>query len=208
MPKVKVYNVKAEEVGTMTLKDDVFGVEYNEPLIHEVVVAYQANQRQGNKSTLSRSEVRGHAKKPWAQKHTGRARHGSTKAPQWTGGGQAFAIKPRDFSKKVNAKAKRLAFLSAISEKLRSKQLLVVDDFVVDSAKTKLVQSILDNFKMDKSVLLVLDRADSTLMLASRNLPNFELVKSDLVNVYQIVANQNVIVTKQAIKQIEEAYVE
>ncbi len=208
MPKVKVYNVKAEEVGTMTLKDDVFGVEYNEPLIHEVVVAYQANQRQGNKSTLSRSEVRGHAKKPWAQKHTGRARHGSTKAPQWTGGGQAFAIKPRDFSKKVNAKAKRLAFLSAISEKLRSKQLLVVDDFVVDSAKTKLVQSILDNFKMDKSVLLVLDRADSTLMLASRNLPAFELVKSDLVNVYQIVANQNVIVTKQAIKQIEEAYVE
>ena len=115
MAKVKIYNMKAEEVGSKTLKDDVFGVEYNEGLIHEVVVAYNANQRQGTKSTLTRSEVRGHAKKPWRQKGTGRARQGSTKGPQWTGGGVVFAPKPRDFSKKVNKQAKRMALLSALS---------------------------------------------------------------------------------------------
>ena len=128
MPKVKVYNVKAEACGTMTLKDEVFGVEYKEALIHDVVVAYLANQRQGNKSTLTRTEVRGHHKKPWAQKHTGRARHGDTKAPQFTGGGVVFAPKPRDFSLKVNAKAKRVAFASALSQKLAQKEFTVVDE--------------------------------------------------------------------------------
>lgn len=208
MPKVKVYNLKAEETGTMTLKDEVFGVEYNEPVIHEVVVAYQANQRQGNKSFLNRREVRGHAKKPWAQKHTGRARHGSTKSPQWTGGGQAFALKPRDFSKKVNKQTKRLAFVSALSEKLNSKELFVLSDVSLEQAKTKLVQEVLDNFKLGNKTLFIVDKPNDELLLASRNLQNVEVVNYDLVNVYQLVANKNVLATKEAIKKIEEAYAE
>ena len=155
MPKVKVYNQNAEANGTMTLKDDVFGVEYKEALIHDVVVAYLANQRQGNKSTLTRSEVRGHHKKPWAQKHTGRARHGDTKAPQFTGGGVVFAPKPRDFSLKVNAKAKRVAFKSALSQKLAQNELVVLDKVELEAPKTKYAQAILDAFKYTKPTLLV-----------------------------------------------------
>ena len=128
MPKVKVYNMKAEEAGTLTLKDEVFGVEYNEPLIHEVIVAILANKRQGTKSTLTRSEVRGHAKKPWRQKGTGRARQGSSKGPQWKGGGIVFAPKPRDFSKKVNKTARRVAFMSALSAKLAAKEITILDE--------------------------------------------------------------------------------
>lgn len=208
MPKVKVYNLKAEEAGTMTLKDTVFNVEYNEPVIHEVVVAYLANQREGNKSFLNRREVRGHAKKPWAQKHTGRARQGSTKSPQWTGGGQAFALKPRDFDKKVNKQTKRLAFVSAISEKLSSKELFVLDEVTLQEPKTKLVQDILDSFKLSNKTLIIVDKPEEALLLAARNIESVEVVNSDLVNVYQLVANKNVLATKKAIKQIEEAYAE
>ena len=131
MAKVKVYNMSASEVGQIELSDDLFAVEYNEALIHEVLVAYNANQRQGTKSALTRSEVRGHAKKPWRQKGTGRARHGSTKGPQWTGGGVVFAPKPRDFSKKVNKQAKRTALLSALSQKLAQNEITVLDKFEV-----------------------------------------------------------------------------
>ena len=134
---VKVLNISGEEVGTLKLSDEVFKQEYNEGLIHQVVVAYLANLRQGTKSTLTRSEVRGHAKKPWRQKHTGRARHGSTKGPQWRGGGVVFAPKPRDFSKKVNKEAKRTAFRSAISTKLKNKEVIVVDNLSLKEAKTK-----------------------------------------------------------------------
>jgi large subunit ribosomal protein L4 len=208
MPKVKVYNLKAEETGTMTLKDEVFNVEYNEPVIHEVVVAYMANQRQGNKSFLNRREVRGHAKKPWAQKHTGRARQGSRKGPQWTGGGQAFALKPRDFSKKVNKQTKRLAFVSAISQKVKDNELFVLKDVVIEQAKTKYVQDVLNNFKFDKKTLIIIDQPSEMLSLASRNLQDVEVVNYDLVNVYQLVAHKNVLATKEAIKKIEEAYVE
>ena len=127
MASVKILNIKGEETGSLKLNDAVFGQEYKEALIHQVVVAHLANLRQGTKSTLTRSEVRGHAKKPWRQKGTGRARHGSTKAPQWRGGGIAFAPKPRDFSKKVNKEAKRVAFRSAISTKLAEKELIVLE---------------------------------------------------------------------------------
>ena len=170
MPKVKVYNLEAEVCGNVTLKDEVFGVDYNESLIHEVVVAYLANQRQGNKSTLTRSEVRGHAKKPWRQKHTGRARHGSTKGPQWTGGGVVFAPKPRDFDKKVNAKAKRAAFLSAISTKLALDELKVVKDFEIADAKTKSVQKVLNNFQFSKPTLLIVNGKNENLLRASANI--------------------------------------
>lgn len=208
MPKVKVYNLNAEAVGTMTLKESVFGAEYNEPLIHEVVVAYLANQRQGNKSTLTRSEVRGHAKKPWAQKHTGRARHGDTKGPQFTGGGVVFAPKPRDFSKKVNKSAKRSAFISAISTKLANKEFTAVDSFALQDAKTKLAQNVLDSFKLNGKTLFITSNADENLLRATANIPSLEVVDAKLVNTYQLVASKNVLASKEAIKQIEEAYAE
>ncbi len=205
MAKVKVYNMNAEEVGTKTLKDDIFGVEYNEPLIHEVIVAYNANQRQGTKSTLTRSEVRGHAAKPWRQKGTGRARQGSTKGPQWTGGGVVFAPKPRDFSKKVNKVAKRVALLSALSEKLREKNVTVLDKFDITSAKTKDAQKFLDAFKFDGSVVVV--SADNTEkeVRAVKNIQNLQTVDVSLLNVYDVVANKNVVLTESAIKYLEEA---
>ena len=207
MPKVKVYNIKAEACGTMTLKDEVFGVEYKEALIHDVVVAYLANQRQGNKSTLTRTEVRGHHKKPWAQKHTGRARHGDTKAPQFTGGGVAFAPKPRDFSLKVNAKAKKVAFASALSKKLAQNEFTVVDEVTLESPKTKNVQAILDAFKFDKPTLLIVNGKNDDLLRASANIQNLLVVDAKLANTYEVVASTNVVATKDAVKAIEEAYV-
>ena len=207
MPKVKVYDMNAQASGTMTLKDEIFGCEYNEALIHEVVVAYLANQRQGNKSTLTRSEVRGHAKKPWNQKHTGRARHGSTKGPQWTGGGVVFAPKPRDFSKKVNKQAKIAAFKSALSAKLAQKELTVVDKINLEQPKTKLVQNMLDAFKFDRNTVIVVDGKDETLLRAAQNIPYAQVVSADLLNTYEVVANKNILATKSAIKAIEEAYV-
>ena len=205
MAKVKVYNMNAEEVGTKNLKNEVFGVEYNEGLIHEVVVAYNANQRQGTKSTLTRSEVRGHAKKPWRQKGTGHARQGSTKGPQWTGGGVVFAPKPRDFSKKVNKQAKRTALLSALSAKLADKNLTVLDKFEVSSAKTKDAQKFLDAFKFKGNVLVVNAGNSDKELRAVANIPNLETVDVSLLNVYEVVANKNVVLTESAIKYLEEA---
>lgn len=205
MAKVKVYNMNAEEVGTKNLKNEVFGVEYNEGLIHEVVVAYNANQRQGTKSTLTRSEVRGHAKKPWRQKGTGRARQGSTKGPQWTGGGVVFAPKPRDFSKKVNKQAKRMALLSALSAKLADKNLTVLDKFEISSAKTKDAQKFLDAFKFKGNVLVVNAGNSDKELRAVANIPNLETVDVSLLNVYEVVANKNVVLTESAIKYLEEA---
>jgi large subunit ribosomal protein L4 len=207
MPKVKVYNIKAEACGNMTLNDEVFGAEYKEALIHDVVVAYLANQRQGNKSTLTRSEVRGHHKKPWAQKHTGRARHGDTKAPQFTGGGVVFAPKPRDFSLKVNAKAKKVAFASALSKKLAQKEFTVIDEVKLESPKTKNVQAILDAFKFDKPTLLIINDKNDDLLRASANIQNLLVVNAKLANTYEVVASTNVIATKDAVKAIQEAYV-
>jgi len=206
MPKVKVYNMNAETTGEMTLKADVFEQEYNEAVVHEVVVAYLANQRQGNKSTLTRSEVRGHAKKPWKQKHTGRARHGSTKGPQWKGGGVVFAPKPRDFSKKVNARAKKVAFVSAISAKLAQNELTVLKEVTIEAPKTKFVQNMLDAFKMNRNTVLVISGKNDDLLRASANIPTLDIVEADLLNVYEIVSNKNVLMTKDAVKKIEEAY--
>ena len=205
--KSKLYDMSAKEIGEIELPENVFDIAYNEPLIHEVVVAYNANQRQGTKSTLTRSEVRGHAKKPWAQKHTGRARHGSTKGPQWTGGGVAFAPKPRDFSKKVNKQAKAVAFKSALSAKLAQNELTVVDKIELEQPKTKNVQAILDAFKFDRSTVIVVDQKDEALLRAAANIPYAQVVSANLLNTYEVVANRNLLVTKSAIKAIEEAYV-
>lgn len=205
MAKVKVFNMKAEEVGSCTLKDEVFGIEYNEPLIHEVVVAYNANQRQGNKSTLTRSEVRGHSAKPYRQKGTGRARQGSTKGPQFIGGGVVFAPKPRDFSKKVNKQAKRTALLSALSQKVAQKEITVLDKFEVPSAKTKDVAAFLNAFKFNGSVLVVSTSNSDKEIKASNNIPNLSTVNVKLLNTYDVVSNKNVVLTESAIKYLEEA---
>lgn len=205
MAKVKVYNMKAEEVGSLNLNDEIFGAPYNEPLIHEVVVAYNANQRQGNKSTLTRSEVRGHAAKPHRQKGTGMARQGSTKGPHFTGGGVVFAPKPRDFSKKVNRVAKKTALLSALSQKLADKEITVLEKFEVASAKTKDVQSFLNAFKFDGSVLVVGANNGDNEIKASRNIPNLQTVNVELLNTYDVVSNKNVVLTKEAVKFLEEA---
>lgn len=205
MAKVKVFNMKAEEVGSYNLKDEVFGVEYNEPLIHEVVVAYNANQRQGNKSTLTRSEVRGHAAKPYRQKGTGHARQGSTKGPHYTGGGVVFAPKPRDFSKKVNKQAKRLALLSALSQKLAQEEVVVLDKFEVASAKTKDAQNFLNAFKFNGSVLVVSSNNTDNELRATSNIPALNTVSVELLNVYEVVSNKNVVLTQDAIKYLEEA---
>lgn len=208
MAKVKVYNMMAEEVGSVNLSDDLFAVDYNEPLIHEVVVAYNANQRQGTKSTLTRSEVRGHAKKPWRQKGTGRARQGSTKGPQWTGGGVVFAPKPRDFSKKVNKQKKRLALLSALSQKIRQNEVTVVDSFAFDSAKTKNAQAFVNAFNFKGNTLVVNDKNDSNIVKSCANIPTLDVEEIARLNTYDVVVSKNLVITQSAIKSIEEAYAE
>ena len=197
--------MNAEEVGSLKLNEDIFGVEYNEPVIHEVIVAMQANERQGTKSTLTRSEVRGHAKKPYKQKHTGNARQGSTKGPHQIGGGVAFAPKPRDFSKKVNKQVKRLALVSALSEKLRQKEITFLDEFKLQEAKTKEVEKFLNTFKFDRTVLVVLPEKNEEVLRASRNIKNVTVATADNVNVYEIVTNARVVMPKATVKAIEEA---
>ena len=206
--KAKVFNMQNSEVGSITLKDSVFGVEYNEPLIHEAVVAYNANNRQGTKSALTRSEVRGHAKKPWKQKHTGHARQGSTKGPQFVGGGVVFAPKPRDFSKKLNKVARRFALLSAISQKLAQKELVILDEFKQKKKKTKEVKAFLDAFGFKASTLIVLDDKNESALKATNNMQKTSVTTSDLLNVYDVVANKQVVLTKSAVKKLEEAYAE
>lgn len=204
--QVKLYNTTAKEVGEIKLDDAVFACEYNEALIHQAVVAYQANQRQGTKSALTRTEVRGGGIKPWRQKGTGRARQGSIRAPQWIKGGVVFAPKPRDFSKKINKKMKAQAFRSAISYKVNNGELTVVDKIALESPKTKLVAQILKNFNFDKKTLLIVAGDSADVVRASANIANLTVVDATLANVYQLVSNVAVLATEEAIKQIEEAY--
>ncbi len=207
MANIKVYNMQAQEVEQIALPE-LFEVEYNEPLIHEMVVAYNANQRQGTKSTLTRSEVRGHAKKPYRQKGTGNARQGSTKGPHYTGGGVVFAPKPRDFSKKTNKQARRVALLSALSEKIREGKVVVLDKFAFDAPKTKVAQNFINAFKFDGSVLVVSNANDVNVKKSTANIPSLSIEETSLLNVYEVVACKNLVLTKDAIKSIEEAYAE
>ena len=206
MPSIKIYNQTGAETGTLELNESVFGAEYNEALIHQVVVAQLNNKRQGTKSTLTRTEVRGGGIKPWRQKGTGRARQGSIRSPQWVGGGVVFAPKPRDFSQKINKKANRKALCSALSAKLADENMVVVDKLVLLAAKTKEVAAILKALNVTKRVLLVVTENDADVVRAANNLPNVTTVASNLVNVYDIVANEKFVATEQAIKNIEEAY--
>ncbi len=204
--QVKVYNTKASEVGQLNLDDSVFKCEYNEPLIHQAIVAYQANQRQGTKSTLTRTEVRGGGIKPWRQKGTGRARQGSIRAPQWIKGGVVFAPKPRDFSKKLNKKMKAQAFRSAISYKVANNELFVLDELTLEAPKTKLMAEILKNFKLDKKTLVIVTGEATGIVRAGANIEKLTVTDANLANVYQLVSNVAIVATKDAIKKIEEAY--
>lgn len=208
MAKVKVYDMAAKVVDEIELNDELFALEYNEPLIHEAVVAYQANQRQGNKSVLTRSEVRGHAKKPWRQKKTGRARHGSTKSPEYTGGGVVFAPKPRDFSKKMNKTAKRLALLTALSRKIALGQFIVLKDFEIASGKTKDANAFLKAFGLSGRTLVVGKDNSTETLRATANIKSLNAEDVRTLTTYQVVANKNVLLTADAVKTIEEAYAE
>ena len=204
--QVKVYNTEAKEIGTLEVAEAVFGCEYNEPLIHQAIVAYQANQRQGTKSALTRTEVRGGGIKPWRQKGTGRARQGSIRAPQWIKGGVVFAPKPRDFRKKLNKKMKAQAFRSALSYKVQNNELVVVDEIKLAEPKTKLVAKILKNFGYDKRTLMLVTDANADVVRAGANIEKLTVTDALLANIYEIVSNYAIIATKDAIKKIEEAY--
>lgn len=206
MANIKVYKQTGAEAGTMTLNDSVFGVEFNEALVHQVVVAQLNNKRQGTKSTLTRTEVRGGGIKPWRQKGTGRARQGSIRAPQWTGGGVVFAPKPRDFSQKINKQMKRGALCCALSDKVADEGFVVVDEIKLAEAKTKEMVKVLDALKIDKRVLLVVTDADEAVVRAANNIPSVTTISTSLINVYDVMANEKLVITKEAVKKIEEAY--
>ncbi len=206
MANVKVYNMQGAEVGTIDLNDAVFGVEYNEPLIHQAVVTYLANGRQGTKSTLTRTEVRGGGAKPWRQKGTGRARQGSIRAPQWTKGGVVFAPKSRDFSKKMNEKAKRGALLSALSKKVADGELYIVDELKVSAPKTKEMAAFKEALHLDKRTVVVMDENNKDVILAARNLDKLSTLSVAEINTYEIVSNAIVVLTKGSVKKLEEAY--
>ena len=205
MASVKVYNIEGKEVGTMELNDAVFGVEVNEHLMHLAVVSQLANKRQGTQSAKTRAEVSGGGRKPWRQKGTGHARQGSTRSPQWTGGGVVFAPKPRDYSVKMNKKEKAAAIKSALSSKVAEEKFIVVDGLAFDEIKTKKMAAVLDNLKVNKA-LVVLDKKDENIILSARNIPEVRTVLSGSVNVYDVLKYGNVVITKEAVAQIEEVY--
>lgn len=203
--KLNVLNMSGKKAGTIEVSDAIFGAEYNQALIHQVVVAQLANRRQGTHAALTRTEVRGGGAKPYRQKGTGRARQGSIVAPNYVGGGVVFAKKPRDFSQKINKNMKRSAFISAISEKIRNNEVIVLDEFALKEAKTKIVANTIENLKLNGSVIFVVADYDESAVRATRNIPTVSLAEARQLNVYEIVANKYVVITKSAIQKIEEA---
>jgi large subunit ribosomal protein L4 len=206
MPSIKVLNMKGEQTGTLELSEKVFGAEYNEPLIHQAVVTRLANERQGTKSTLTRTEVRGGGRKPWRQKGTGNARQGSIRAPQWIKGGVVFAPKSRDFSKDMNKKAKAAALVSALSKKFADGELIVVDSLTVAEGKTKEMVAFKNALGLNKSAIVVMDNNDEKVILAARNIEKFATLPVSQISTYEVVANNKVVLTKEAVKKIEEVY--
>jgi len=201
--QTKVLNLQGNEVEEITLADEVFGVEYNEALIHQAVVTYLANQRQGTKSTLTRAEVAGGGRKPWRQKGTGRARQGSIRSPQWVHGGVVFAPKPRDFSKKMNAAMKKGAFISALSTMAKENALVVVDSMDIEP-KTKEAVKALNALKVEKRVTVVTEKVNDNALRAFGNLQNVNVTTADILNTYDLVVSDYVVVTKNAVKKLEE----
>ena len=205
MANVAVYNMSGEQVGSIDLNDDIFGLEANEHAMHMAVVQYLANRRQGTQSAKTRAEVRGGGKKPWRQKGTGRARQGSTRSPQWKGGGVVFAPKPRDYSFKLNKKLKRLALKSALSTKVADSNIIVLDELKLDEIKTKVMVKVLTDIKAEKA-LIVMDGSNKNVMLSARNIPNVKTASVNTINVYDILKYNTLVVTKEAVAKIEEVY--
>ena len=205
MANVSVYNMEGKEVGTMELSDAVFGVEVNEHLVHLAVVQQLANNRQGTQKAKTRSEVSGGGRKPWRQKGTGHARQGSTRSPQWTGGGVVFAPTPRDYSFKLNKKEKRLALKSALTSRLQEKKLIVVDELKFDEVKTKNFKQVMDNLKVEKG-LVILAENDANTVLSARNLASIDTTLTSQINVYDIMKAGTIVLTKDSAAKIEEVY--
>ncbi len=206
MPSVKIYNMNGKETGTMELQAGLFDVEFKEDLIHQAVVTRLANERQGTKSTLTRSEVRGGGKKPWRQKGTGNARQGSTRAPQWIKGGVVFAPKSRDFSKKLNVTMKRVALFSALSQKLRDEEIIVIDNLAVKEGKTKEMVAFAKALGLSGRTLIVYDGTDDLLRRATANIQKMDTMPVALINCYDVVKNAKVVFAKQAIEKLQETY--
>ncbi|GLB30194.1 50S ribosomal protein L4 [Lacrimispora amygdalina] len=205
MANVSVYNMEGKEVGTLELSDAVFGVEVNEHLVHMAVVSQLANKRQGTQKAKTRAEVSGGGRKPWKQKGTGHARQGSTRSPQWTGGGVVFAPTPRDYTIRLNKKEKRLALKSALTSRVNDNKFIVVDELKFDEIKTKKFQAVLDNLKVSKALVVVGDDSTNTVMSA-RNIAAVKTAFVNTINVYDILKYNTVVATKTAVAAIEEVY--
>jgi large subunit ribosomal protein L4 len=205
MANVKVFNMSGSEVGSIELNDSIFAVEVNTHVMHQAVVQYLANQRQGTQSTLTRAEVRGGGRKPWRQKGTGRARQGSIRSPQWTGGGVVFAPKPRDYSFKLNKKVKRLALKSALTTKVNENKLVVIDALNLNEIKTKEMANVLKNVNVNKA-LVVLEDDNKNAVLSARNIPTVKTAQVSTINVYDILKYDSLVVTKSVVEKIEEVY--
>ena len=205
MAQVSVYNIEGKEVDKLELSDSVFGVEVNEHLVHLAVVSQLANKRQGTQSAKTRSEVSGGGRKPWRQKGTGHARQGSTRSPQWTGGGVVFAPKPRDYSIKMNKKEKRAALKSALTSRVQDKKFVVVDELKFDEIKTKNFKNVLNNLNVNKALVVLADN-DQNVVLSARNIANVKTALTNTINVYDILKYDTVVCTKEAVAKIEEVY--
>ena len=205
MANVSVFNMEGKEVGTLELNDAVFGVEVNEHLVHLAVVAQLANKRQGTQKAKTRSEVSGGGRKPWRQKGTGHARQGSTRAPQWTGGGVVFAPVPRDYSFKLNRKEKRAALKSALTDRVQTNRLVVVDELKFDEIKTKNFAQVMKNLNVSNG-LVVVNENDEKVMMSAKNIPDVKMALPNTINVYDVMKAGKVVLTKDAVKTIEEVY--
>ncbi|HOH69774.1 MAG TPA: 50S ribosomal protein L4 [Sedimentibacter sp.] len=206
MPKVALYDITGSQIGDVELSDDIFGVEVNTHVMYEAVKNYLANQRQGTQSAKTRGEVSGGGRKPWRQKGTGRARQGSTRSPQWVGGGVVFAPKPRDYSYKLPKRIKRLALKSALSSKVQDNEIIVVDSLVLDKPKTKDMIKVLLNLKAGKKTLVVIPERDENVILASRNIPGVKTAYVNTINVYDILNCDSFLITRDAVNKVEEVY--
>ena len=205
MATISVVNTDGKEVETLELSDKIFGVEINEGIVHKAVVAQLANKRQGTQSALTRSEVRGGGRKPWRQKGTGHARQGSIRAPQWTGGGVVFAPKPRDYSQKMNKREKQIALFSVLTSKVQDDKLIVVDSLDMETPKTAAFVKVLGNLKADKALVVTSEKNDN-LVLSARNIPDVKTVPTNAINVFDILNHEALVITKDAVKAIEEVY--
>ena len=205
MANVSVYNMEGKEVGTIELNDAVFGVEVNEHLVHMAVVAQLANKRQGTQKAKTRSEVSGGGRKPWRQKGTGHARQGSTRSPQWTGGGMVFAPTPRDYTITLNKKEKRAALKSALTSRVNENKFVVVDELKFDGIKTKSFKAVMDNLKVSKALVVLADNDQNT-VLSARNIPEVKTSLVNTINVFDILKYNTVVATKAAVASIEEVY--